>query len=163
MLARYLKTRKKFEDERGWFTTLSDKRSEQINMSFSKRGVARGIHYQPGQGKTVTVVKGHITDYVVCLDPSSPDFGKAAKYELTEESGYSVVIPSFNHGHAFYAHEDSIVVYSCTDTWEPLMEVTIDIMDTEIKLDIPVRGVIRSLKDERGITLDTFKHKLLNL
>jgi dTDP-4-dehydrorhamnose 3,5-epimerase len=163
MFGSKLKTREVFKDNRGWFTVLSQVGKTQTNMSFSVKGVARGIHYQPGQGKTVTVIKGHITDYVINLNPKSPDFGKFEKFTLTESNNCSVIIPPYDYGHAFYAHEDSLVIYTCSDTWEPLLEQTVDILSTEIMLDLPEKALIRSVKDEQGMSLVSFKGKISSI
>ena len=51
---------------------------KQANLSVSRRGVVRGIHYAdvpPGQAKYVTVVSGRGIDYVIDLREGSPAFG----------------------------------------------------------------------------------------
>ncbi len=46
----------------------------QDNLSISRRGVLRGLHYQKRQGKLITVVQGEIQDVAVDIRPDSGDF-----------------------------------------------------------------------------------------
>ncbi|ACP54922.1 dTDP-4-dehydrorhamnose 3,5-epimerase [Saccharolobus islandicus] len=116
---------KVFPDKRGFFlevfksedfTKAEIPNIVQVNMSFSLKGVVRGLHYQitpKEQGKLVFVPKGKILDVAVDLRKSSPTFGKYVKVELNDENHYILWIPpGFAHG--FQALEDSIVVYFLT-------------------------------------------------
>ncbi|ADB86587.1 dTDP-4-dehydrorhamnose 3,5-epimerase [Saccharolobus islandicus] len=116
---------KVFPDKRGFFlevfksedfTKAEIPNIVQTNMSFSFKGVVRGLHYQitpKEQGKLVFVPKGKILDVAVDLRKSSPTFGKYVKVELNDENHYILWIPpGFAHG--FQALEDSIVVYFLT-------------------------------------------------
>ncbi|MEM0373856.1 MAG: dTDP-4-dehydrorhamnose 3,5-epimerase, partial [Sulfolobales archaeon] len=88
----------------------------QANMSFSVKGVIRGLHYQitpKEQGKIVFVPRGRILDVAVDIRKSSASFGKYVSVELDSESHYMLWIPpGFAHG--FQALEDSIVIYFVT-------------------------------------------------
>ncbi|MEM1832578.1 MAG: dTDP-4-dehydrorhamnose 3,5-epimerase family protein, partial [Desulfurococcaceae archaeon] len=99
-----------FKDERGYFAELC-KRTDfaaagiphdfaQVNMSFSRRGVVRGLHYllRPiEQGKLVTVVSGRVFDVAVDIRRGSPWFGRHVAVELTP--GLLLWIPpGFAHG-----------------------------------------------------------------
>src|SRR3990167_1769893 len=62
----------KFDDERGYFIQLLQSNDQikfekfkQINMSFSRKNVVRGMHNQIGQEKLVYVVSGRIIDFVI--------------------------------------------------------------------------------------------------
>src|SRR3954469_21855637 len=50
----------------------------QDNLSFSKKNVIRGMHFQsdPGQAKLVSVAQGKIFDVAVDIRLGSPTFGK---------------------------------------------------------------------------------------
>ena len=74
-----------FGDERGFFLE-SYRRSAfaeigiedefvQDNNSRSRRGIVRGMHYQPGMAKLVRCVRGAILDVVVDVRVGSPQFG----------------------------------------------------------------------------------------
>ena len=84
-----------FEDERGYFFESHNKlRMEyfgldldfvQDNVSFSKNGTIRGLHYQVGefaQGKLVYVLKGKVLDIALDIRIGSPTFGKHLAVEL---------------------------------------------------------------------------------
>jgi len=93
-----------FEDARGFFAELykrTDFLSEgipydfvQVNLSYSRRGVVRGLHYQlrpAEQGKLVYVVSGRVFDVAVDIRRGSPWFGKYVA--VTLEPGYALWIP----------------------------------------------------------------------
>ena len=97
-----------FGDERGFFlesyrrNTFSELGVEpelvQDNHSRSRRGVARGIHYQPGMGKLVRCVRGAILDVVVDIRVGSPQFGRWEAFELSDENFRQVYCPDgFGH------------------------------------------------------------------
>ncbi len=47
----------------------------QDNHSRSRRGIVRGMHFQPGQAKLVRCVRGAILDVIVDIRRGSPQFG----------------------------------------------------------------------------------------
>jgi dTDP-4-dehydrorhamnose 3,5-epimerase len=77
-----------FRDDRGYFLeTWSRAKSGpaglpvdfvQDNLSSSKAGVLRGLHYQhpTAQGKFVSVLRGEVFDVVVDIRVGSPTFGQ---------------------------------------------------------------------------------------
>src|SRR3989344_4741694 len=87
-----------FADERGFFMeTFAEKRYRealgiparfvQDNLSMSKKGVLRGLHYQAppfGQGKLVSVLAGAGLDVAVDIRHGSPTFGKYDSVELSD-------------------------------------------------------------------------------
>ncbi|HBF27652.1 MAG TPA: dTDP-4-dehydrorhamnose 3,5-epimerase, partial [Actinobacteria bacterium] len=61
----------------------------QMNISVSRRGTVRGIHYAdvpPGQAKYVQCFEGKILDIVVDIRVGSPTFGQWDAAELDAES-----------------------------------------------------------------------------
>jgi dTDP-4-dehydrorhamnose 3,5-epimerase len=123
-------------DERGWLTEalrvevleahLGSITVAQQNLSWSRRGVLRGLHYQlgPPQGKLVRVIEGAIHDVIVDLRKGSKSFGQSFAFELSADDPVSVwVPPGFAHG--FFAREDSLVVYALTQAWESELDRTI--------------------------------------
>src|SRR5687768_13152972 len=50
----------------------------QDNLSFSLRGVSRGLHFQypHGQGKLISVFQGEVFDVILDLRRGSPSFGQ---------------------------------------------------------------------------------------
>ncbi|MEX0979742.1 MAG: dTDP-4-dehydrorhamnose 3,5-epimerase family protein, partial [Gemmatimonadota bacterium] len=56
----------------------------QDNLSYSQRGVLRGLHFQnpDGQGKLVSVLQGAVFDVAVDVRRGSPSFGEWLALEL---------------------------------------------------------------------------------
>jgi dTDP-4-dehydrorhamnose 3,5-epimerase len=150
----------KFHDERGFFAELY-KRSDflandipydfvQVNLSFSKRGVVRGLHYQlkpMEQGKLVYVISGSVYDVAVDIRRGSPWFGRYVGVSL--EPGYALWIPpGFAHG--FQALEDTYFLYLVTKEYSPQHERCIRWDDPQIGIQWPIKeGIILSEKDKR--------------
>jgi dTDP-4-dehydrorhamnose 3,5-epimerase len=146
---------KRFPDSRGYFEEVFKAKDFekygiptpiQANMSFSKRGVVRGLHYQlppKEQGKIVFVPKGKILDVAVDIRKSSANFGKFASVELSDENGLMLYIPpGFAHG--FQALEDSLVMYFVThNDYSPENEGCIHYS----LIDWPIKEIVVSHKD----------------
>jgi dTDP-4-dehydrorhamnose 3,5-epimerase len=145
----WLITPRRHDDERGWFqewfkhselltATGYDFSPVQANISQSKRGTIRGIHYSTaavGQAKLVTVLAGEIDDYVVDLRPSSATFGQWHRLHLSAENGNSVLL-SAHLGHAFHALSDNTVVnYLVTAEYNPEAERGITPFCTELAIE----------------------------
>ena len=99
----------KFDDDRGSFIpTAMGEPWQQENVSFSKKGVLRGMHFQGGsaaQTKLVRVLTGSAVDVVIDLRPDSPDFKKVSAFMLRpDDANYLLVPKGFAHG--FLALED---------------------------------------------------------
>lgn len=140
---------KKIHDDRGYFSEIFSRplyynTVAQINCSFSKKNVFRGIH-EASFGKLVSCVKGRIIDYCVDLRKASQTYGHIVSVELSEDNFKQLYIPP-NCGHGFYAFENSLVVYSQTDTWSKLKEKTHCYKDLYISL--PAEKPILSKKDK---------------
>lgn len=150
-----------FEDVRGFFAELYTRKDflaagipydfVQVNLSFSRRGVVRGLHYQlkpMEQGKLVTVVSGRVFDVAVDIRMGSPWFGKHVAVELVP--GMLLwVPPGFAHG--FQALEDSLFLYLVTKEYSPQHERCILWSDPDLNLSWPIKGVLVSEKDARGV------------
>ena len=110
---------------------------QQANVSLSKLGVVRGIHYSlapEGQAKWVTCVAGRVLDVVVDVRPESPTFKSWMSVELTGESNRSVLIGN-GLGHAFISLENnSVVSYLLTTHYSPENEFSIHPLDSEIAI-----------------------------
>jgi len=147
-----LVTPKLFSDIRGFFSEIY-KRTDflsanipydfvQTNMSFSKRGVVRGLHYQMipmEQGKLVTVIKGRIYDVAVDIRKGSPYYGKYVSVELNDQDRSLLWIPpGFAHG--FQALEESIVIYFVTKEYSPSHERCVNWLCEEIGIKWPLKN-----------------------
>ena len=118
---------KVFPDSRGFFKEISrrnlcvengiEREFVQVNMSHSKRGVLRGLHYQlkHPQAKLVSVAHGEIYDVIIDCRKSSATFGKWVGVKLSSEGGEELYVPE-GFAHGFHVRsEAAAVVYQCTD------------------------------------------------
>jgi len=132
---------------------------KQANMSQSKKGVVRGIHFsiaEVGQAKWVTCGKGAIWDVVVDIRPNSKTFKKWEGVEISAENGRSVLL-SEGLGHAFIALEDdSITFYALSSNYDPSNEFAINPKDPELAINWPLGNLIFSQRDLEAPTLEKF-------
>ena len=110
---------RRFEDERGWFVELRrDSRlprpTSQTNVSFSRQGVIRGLHYhERGQDDLFVCLQGSAR--VVVLDRAS---GEAMTVDIGEVNPVAVYIPG-RHAHGFEALTDVLFLYHVTEEYDP--------------------------------------------
>ncbi len=92
----------------------------QDNLSRSKKGVVRGLHYQippAAIGKLVRCSRGKVFDAVVDLRRKSPTFGKSASIELDDAGNRMFWVPA-GFAHGFCALSDSAdMTYKVTGYW----------------------------------------------
>ena len=127
----------------------------QDNLSFSNRGVLRGLHYQIGrpQGKLVMVPDGEIYDVAVDIRVGSPHFGEWAGVRLSSVGCRQIFIPAgFAHGFCVIS-ETASVIYKCTDYYSPADERGIRWDDPGLSIAWPVTDPIMSEKDRLYPTL----------
>ena len=85
---------RRFEDERGWFVEVNraswhEKPMRQTNVSFSRAGVIRGLHYhERGQDDLFVCLQG--TARVVVLDLSS---GETFTEDIGDENPVAIYVP----------------------------------------------------------------------
>jgi len=71
----------------------------QHNHSRSRRGVVRGMHYQPGMAKLIRCARGAIYDVIVDIRVGSPGFGQWEGFQLDDTHHHEVYCPDgFAHG-----------------------------------------------------------------
>ncbi len=106
-------------DERGWFAELRrdstlPKPMVQTNLSFSRAGVVRGLHYhERGQDDLFTCLRG--TARVVVLDR---DTGEAFSEDIGDDNPVALYIPG-RHAHGFEALTDVLFCYHVTAEYDP--------------------------------------------
>jgi dTDP-4-dehydrorhamnose 3,5-epimerase len=94
----------------------------QDNHSRSRRGVARGMHYQPGQAKLVRCARGSIFDVLVDIRSGSSTFGQWEGFELSDINHRALYCPDgFAHGFCVLS-EIADVVYKTSDYYDPEAE-----------------------------------------
>ena len=116
-------------DPRGWFFEFYkdekfieagiDYTFGQENISFSRKGVIRGLHFQhpPNeQAKMVSVLSGKVLDVVVDLRKNSKSFGKFHTCLLDSEKHNLLMVPE-GFAHGFAALEDSIFIYKSSHVY----------------------------------------------
>jgi dTDP-4-dehydrorhamnose 3,5-epimerase len=148
-----------FSDERGFFLeTWNSTRYEkagikgpfmQDNVSFSKRGVLRGLHFQypQSQGKLVQALSGEVVDVAVDIRKGSPTFGQWISEILSAANHKQMYIPSgFAHGYCVIS-ETAFFSYKCTDFYDPASESGIIWNDPDINIDWLIEEPILSSKD----------------
>lgn len=151
-----------FGDERGFFveTWQRDRyealgiRNEfvQDNLSFSRKGVLRGLHAQHprGQAKLVQVLTGKIFDVAVDLRAGSPTFGQWVGRTLTEENRHQLYIPDgFAHGFCTLC-DSTLFSYKCSNLYSPENELTVLWNDADIGINWPIKDPVISEKDAQG-------------
>ena len=110
---------RRFEDERGWLLelrrdSLLPKPTRQTNVSFSRRGVIRGLHYhQRGQNDLFASLHGIAR--VVVLDRES---GETFTIDIGDDNPMAVWIPG-RHAHGFEALTDLLFCYHVTEEYDP--------------------------------------------
>jgi dTDP-4-dehydrorhamnose 3,5-epimerase len=131
----------------------------QSNLSKSKKGVVRGIHFSTassGQAKWVTCANGAIWDVVVDIRPKSPTYKRWTAIELRAGEGKSLFIAE-GLGHAFIALEDETVIsYLLSSPYSPKDEFAINPQDAEIGITWPSFPLHFSEKDSSAPTLEQF-------
>lgn len=129
---------------------------QQANVSVSRRGVVRGIHFAdtpPGQAKYVSVARGAGIDFIVDIRVGSPTFGTWDAVELDDESRKGLYLAE-GLGHAFCALSDTVVVgYLCSEPYAPMREHGIHPLDPELDLPWPDGDLVLSPKDSAAPTL----------
>lgn len=169
-----------FKDDRGFFFESFNKNRYkefslqnefvQDNISKSKRGTIRGLHYQVGefaQGKLCQVIEGEVLDVAVDIRFGSPTFGKHFSQILNSEKKLQLWIPAgFAHGFSVLS-EEAIFSYKCTNFYSKDHERSILYNDPDLKIDWIVSEPIVSEKDlkaanfkdiEKDFNNQTIKH-----
>jgi dTDP-4-dehydrorhamnose 3,5-epimerase len=127
----------------------------QDNVSFSRRDVLRGLHFQQPhpQGKLVWVPLGAVFDVVVDVRVGSPTFGSWTGYALSEENSRQLFVPP-GLAHGFVVTSDvALFSYKCTEYYRPSAETTLLWNDPDLAISWPLATPKLSAKDQAGIRL----------
>jgi dTDP-4-dehydrorhamnose 3,5-epimerase len=110
---------RRFEDERGWFCeirrdSLLPRRTVQTNLSFSRAGVIRGLHYhERGQDDLFVCLQG--TARVVVLDRET---GATFVEDIGDDNPVAIYVPG-HHAHGFESLTDLLFCYHVTAEYDP--------------------------------------------
>ncbi len=130
----------------------------QDNLSFSARGVLRGLHFQAPQpqAKLVSVVAGEVFDVAVDVRHGSPTFGRWAGVHLSGENRWQFFVPKgFAHGFCVLS-ETAYFSYKCDGYYAPAHEQAVHWADPDLAIEWPVPAPSLSAKDQAGIRLRDF-------
>ena len=110
---------RRFADERGWFVEVNragwhEKPMRQTNVSFSRAGVIRGLHFhERGQDDLFVCLQG--TARVVVLDLVS---GETFTEDIGDENPVAIYVPG-RCAHGFEALTDLLFCYHVTEEYDP--------------------------------------------
>lgn len=161
-----------FTDERGFFLeTFNAERFAQHglpsvfvqdNLSRSRAGVLRGLHYQlrRPQGKLVTVVTGEVFDVALDIRRGSPTFGRWYGRRLSgERPEFMWIPPGFAHGFCVLSPSADFL-YKCTDVYVPTDDHGIVWNDPAVGIEWPTEAPRLSQKDSSLAVLDPSREDL---
>jgi dTDP-4-dehydrorhamnose 3,5-epimerase len=110
---------RRYEDDRGWLAEIRrdsalPKRTLQTNVSFSRRGVIRGLHYhERGQDDLFVCLSG--TARIVVLDRQTDE---VFTEDIGDENPMALYVPG-RHAHGFEALTDVLFTYHVTEEFDP--------------------------------------------
>ena len=153
---------KVFGDARGYFMETwhqeryclhtMEREFVQDNVSFSRRGILRGLHFQNpnSQAKLLQVFQGEIYDVGVDLRRSSPTFGRWHGLVLSSENRRQFYLPTgFAHGFAVLS-ETALVCYKCSTLYSPKDELSLRWDDPELAIEWPLKDPLLSERDAKA-------------
>jgi dTDP-4-dehydrorhamnose 3,5-epimerase len=108
----------RFDDERGWFSELArasalPKPIRQVNLSRSRQGVIRGLHYhERGQDDLFVCLAGTVR--VVVLDLTT---GESFSEDIGDDNPVAIYVPGI-HAHGYEALTDALFAYLVTEEYD---------------------------------------------
>jgi dTDP-4-dehydrorhamnose 3,5-epimerase len=158
-------------DERGFF--LESYRADAIaelgveigfvqdNHSRSRRGVVRGMHFQPGQAKLVRCARGAIFDVLVDIRPGSPQFGQWEGFVLDDVEHRQIYCPDgFAHGFSVLS-EVADVTYKTSAYYDQALEGGFAYDDPAVAIAWPdADELLASARDRRAEPLSALTDAL---
>jgi dTDP-4-dehydrorhamnose 3,5-epimerase len=107
------------EDERGWFAELArasalPKPFKQANLSRSRAGVIRGLHYhERGQDDVFVCLAGTVR--IVVLDRTT---GETFTEDVGDDNRVAIYVPGV-HAHGYEALTDCLFMYLVSEEYDP--------------------------------------------
>jgi dTDP-4-dehydrorhamnose 3,5-epimerase len=126
----------------------------QDNHSRSRRGIVRGMHFQPGMAKLVRCVRGSIVDVLVDIRRGSPAFGRWEAFVLDDVDHHQVYCPDgFAHGFCVLS-EVADVAYKTSTYYDPELEGGFAFNDPDVAIEWPAEvELIASQRDRSAPSL----------
>jgi dTDP-4-dehydrorhamnose 3,5-epimerase len=145
-----------FADDRGYFFESFRKswvpgarEMVQGNVSFSKKGVLRGLHYHLKQADFWVVPQGLARAGLYDMRASSPTRGKSETIELGQGNAFGLYIPP-GVAHGFCAHTDIMMTYLVDEYYDNTDERGIRWNDPALGIDWGATEVIVSDRDRQN-------------
>lgn len=131
---------------------------QQHNVSFSRKKVLRGLHYQRSypQAKLVRVLKGQVLDVVVDLRADSASYARHTAYtlygpEYVDTQPHQQLWVPAGCAHGFYVlSDDAFVEYSCDAVYRPNDDYSLLWNDPALAIDWPDVNPVVSPKDQQA-------------
>jgi dTDP-4-dehydrorhamnose 3,5-epimerase len=154
-------------DDRGFFfESFNEKKFNQItglnikfvqdNVSYSKKGVLRGLHFQLPpfeQAKLIQVLQGKVLDVAVDIRKDSPTYSQYVSIELSAENHKQLFIPhGFAHGFLALTN-DVIFSYKCDNYYAPKHDSGIIYNDPSIAVNW--REKIHFIVSQKDLSLNS--------
>jgi dTDP-4-dehydrorhamnose 3,5-epimerase len=156
---------KVFGDARGFFMETWNQREYrqdglagefvQDNLSLSRRGTLRGLHFQNPrpQAKLLQVLQGEVFDVAVDIRRSSSTFGRWYGLVLSAENKRQFFVPpGFAHGFAVVS-DTALLHYKCTDFYSPNDETGLRWDDPDLAIQWPFKEPLLSPRDAKARSL----------
>lgn len=158
-----------YHDERGYFKETYNRDNflangldldfPQDNLSFSTKGILRGLHLQKdpfAQGKLVSCLKGTVQDVAVDLRLGSPTYGQYESVILSSDNHKIFYVPpGFAHGFLVLS-EDAIFHYKCTKMYSRECEMGLAWDDSDLGIKWEMNSPLVSPKDQENTTFKDF-------
>jgi dTDP-4-dehydrorhamnose 3,5-epimerase len=140
---------RRFDDERGWFMEIRreswlTKQTRQTNLSFSRAGTIKGLHFhERGQDDVFVCLEGRAR--VVVLDRES---GEVYTADIGDDNPVAVYVPG-HHAHGYEALTDVLFCYHVTEEYDAAApdERAIPWNDARVKHVWSTRSPILSERD----------------
>ena len=151
---------KKFDDERGFFKNIFDKKiiknpkiskdikDYQISISYNKKRVLEAFITNANAKQICLLLEGKFQDVIVNIDRKSKNFGKCYEFVLNDNTDI-LFIPK-NYAHGFCALENSKIIYILDKNYNQRNEHTINWKDKRLDIKWKYTNPIVSNKDKMG-------------
>lgn len=139
-----------FEDARGFFKEtystgkyralgLSDD-FVQDSISYSRKNVLRGLHYDRRMSKLVQVLRGRIFDAIADVREGSPTYLQWQGFILSDENHHQLYVPA-GFAHGFLALSDDVIFsYKHGALHDPAHERSVRWNDPTLAIAWPLEG-----------------------
>ena len=156
-------------DERGFFYESCNEKwfqnklhFVQSNISYSKKGVLRGLHIQTEpfvQGKLVQVIQGEVFDVAIDLRKDSKTYKQWHAETLSGINHLMMYIPE-GFAHGFLALTDSLFAYSCTNFYSLEHSKTIRWDDEDLGIIWPKNPTDLSKLDKDAMKFKDYEEEI---